>query len=537
MQEPPSQDRDVSTTPSLPADLSCVRLTDSPLLLIDKSLRLNAQRPAVVHRGRSTTYEELSRLADAVAARLHAAGVVAGDRVALLLGNTPEYLAADIAILRLGVVKVALNQMLAAREVAHVLEHSGAAAVLALEPLVVALGDDDVLPWRRPGSRCRVLLLDDVTAAEPADDYPRVQTPDPDLPLAIYYTGGTTGKSKGVVHTAGSLGINLLANITDGEVHAGEQMLFSTPLSHAAGLFAQAGLARGGTLHVLERYSPEEIAQHIDDGAVSWTYMVPTMLYRFLDLVAAGRPLRGRLETLCYGSSPITPSRLREAIELLGPHLVQFYGQTECPNFGTRLSKADHARALVEPRLLESCGRASTFASVAVLDDARAPLVEQVGEVCLSAPYLMERYHDDPDATGRTKRSGWVSTGDIGVMDAEGYVYLRDRKADMIISGGMNVYSAEVEATVQELAAVSQVAVIGVPHAEWGEAVCAVVVVADGEHLDEATVIEHCRDRVASYKRPKSVVFVDEIPLTPFGKPDKKALRSTHWAGAARQIS
>jgi fatty-acyl-CoA synthase/long-chain acyl-CoA synthetase len=339
------------------------------------------------------------------------------------------------------------------------------------------------------------------------------------------------------VHTAGSLGINLLANILDAEIGPGEQLLLSTPLSHAAGLYAQAGLARGGTLHVLERYSPEEVARSIDEGIVTWTYMVPTMLYRFLDLVAAGRPLRGRLSTLCYGSAPITPSRLREALEVLGPVLVQFYGQTECPNFGTRLSKTDHVRALSEPDLLQSCGRSATFASATVMDESDTPVVGEVGEVCLSAPYLMDHYHDNPEATAQTKRGGWVHTGDIGVMDAEGYISLRDRKADMIISGGMNVYSAEVEAAIQELPGVGQVAVIGVPHPEWGEAVCAVVVVAAGQELDDRTVIEHCRARVAAYKRPKTVLFMDEIPLTPFGKPDKKALRSEHWAGATRQIS
>jgi fatty-acyl-CoA synthase len=261
------------------------------------------------------------------------------------------------------------------------------------------------------------------------------------------------------------------------------------------------------------------------------------MLYRLLDVVAAGRPLRGRVSTLCYGSAPITPSRLREALDVLGPVLVQFYGQTECPNFGTRLSKADHVRALREPTLLQSCGRSATFASASVMDESLNPVVGQVGEVCLSAPYLMDRYHDNPEATAETKRQGWVRTGDIGVMDAEGYISLQDRKADMIISGGMNVYSAEVEAAIQELPGVAQVAVIGIPHAEWGEAVCAVVVPARGAALDDAVVIQHCRERVAAYKRPKTVQFVDEIPVTPFGKPDKKALRSVHWAGATRQIS
>jgi fatty-acyl-CoA synthase len=521
-----------------PGCLSDVRLTDSPLLLLDKSLRENAHRPAVVHRETTTTYAELGDLADRIAARLHASGVVAGDRVAVLLGNTPVYLAADLAILRLGAVKVALNQMLSAREVAHIVEHSGTVVVLGASDLVAGLGHDDVLPWRGAPGAVRLMLDDDLRRADGTPgDYPRIECPDPDLPLAIYYTGGTTGRSKGVVHTAGSLGINLLANIIDAEVGPGEQLLLSTPLSHAAGLFAQAGLARGGTLHVLERYSPEEVARSIDEGLVTWTYMVPTMLYRFLDLVAAGRPLKGRLSTLCYGSAPITPSRLREALEVLGPSLIQFYGQTECPNFGTRLSKADHVRALTEPDLLQSCGRSATFASASVMDESGAPVVGEVGEVCLSAPYLMDRYHDDPEATAQTKRGGWVRTGDIGVMDAEGYISLRDRKADMIISGGMNVYSAEVEAAIQELPGVGQVAVIGVPHPEWGEAVCAVVVVAVGRTLDERTVIEHCRDRVAAYKRPKTVLFVEEIPVTPFGKPDKRALRSEHWAGATRQIS
>lgn len=511
-------------------------LTASPLVLIEKSLKRNARRVAVTHAGDSTTYAELSVMAWDLVSRLHAAGVRRGDSVGILLGNTVEYLAADVALLRLGAAKVPLNQMLAAGEITYILEHSLASAVLITPALLERLAATANLPWAAEESATAVVLVTPGTGDRAAPVEQEIVL-DETARAAIFYTGGTTGRSKGVVHTHASLAANLLSNVFEADIRDGEEMLLATPLSHAAGVFAQAGLARGATLILVERFVPAETVDLVDAGTVSWTYMVPTMLYRLLDYIAAGHTPTAQFATLVYGSAPITPRRLREAIDVLGPVLVQLYAQTECPNWGTTLSKADHRRARDEPGLLESSGRSSTMAAVRVVAEDGRQVTREAGEVCLTSPYLMQGYLDDPEATARTKRAGWVHTGDIGVMDDEGFLYLRDRRADMIITGGMNVYSTEVEATISQLAGVSQVAVIGVPHPDWGEAVMAYVVLAGDHDLDAQAVLDHCAPRIATYKRPKTVEFVDVIPTTPFGKPDKKALRARFWGEGDRQIS
>jgi fatty-acyl-CoA synthase/long-chain acyl-CoA synthetase len=238
------------------------------------------------------------------------------------------------------------------------------------------------------------------------------------------------------------------------------------------------------------------------------------------------------LRTVLYGAAPISPERLDEALARFGPVFVQLYGQSEAPNFITRLPREAHSTEPGEVHRLRSCGQPAALAEVRIVDEhGRDCAVGVEGEVVARTPYTMVGYHNLPEASKRSLRDGWLYTGDIGYLDEESFLYLLDRKNDMIISGGMNVYCTEVETVLREADDVGQVAVVGIPHPDWGEAVVAYVVPAEaGRPVDEEVLLQHCRPRLSAYKRPKAVRQVDELPLTVYGKVDKKALRAS-WPG------
>jgi fatty-acyl-CoA synthase/long-chain acyl-CoA synthetase len=447
----------------------------------------------------------------------------------------PEFVAADLAILRSNMVKVPLNPMLSATEMSYIIEHSESTVLLTSSALDASyLEKIQALKVERPDLVVIEVELATLTTDEPLDIHG--QEAKPGDRAAIYYTGGTTGRPKGVVHSRASVATNIIAHVLEAEVTADDTLLLSTSLSHSAGAFAGAAIARGAKTVLLDKFSPQSFSDIGTRHAATFAMVVPTMLYRLLDFQAAGGELP-KLRTLVYGSAPVTPSRLKEAIDVFGPILIQLFGQTECPNWGTVLSKKDHALGLQEPTILSSCGKRSLFSDVQVIDEDGNPLgPDQIGEICLSAPFNMDEYLKNPEATADTKINGWIHTRDIGQWDERGYLYIKDRKADMIITGGYNVYCSEVEAEIQKIQGVAQVAVIGVPDEDWGEAVCAVVVPTPNSKVTEADILSQARDLLGSYKRPKTVQIVEAMPLTPFGKADKKALRAPFWAGRDRAI-
>jgi fatty-acyl-CoA synthase len=501
----------------------------------EAALRRHRARTAVEAGGRSWTYGDLDRWSAAVADQLRRAGVRPGDAVALYLGNCVEFVVTDVAVARLGAVKVPVNPLLPESAVAHILK---AARVRAL-----VLGTSVTAVGARAGAGLPILRVDDgggppasgETLTGPADVPAPRPAVGPEDRAAIYFTGGTTGLPKGVVHTQASAVAVQYAQIVEAELAQDERLLLMTPLAHAAGLFAQSALVRGATIVIEPGFDAARALDLLRSRGITWTFLVPTMIYRLLDTAADREDLP--LRTIVYGAAPIAPSRLARALAVFGPVFVQLFGQTECPNWGTRLAKHDHDPA--RPALLGSCGQASIMADVRVVDDAGEALPPgTTGEVCLRAPYTLESYLDDPGATAaKFLPGGWIRTGDVGFLDEGGYLHLRDRKADMVISGGMNVYCREVEDVLVRHPSVARVAVIGVPHEDWGEAVHAVVVpaVPAGE-LDPGALLEWARGELAAYARPKSVELVAELPETPFGKIDKKVLRAPHWAARDRAI-
>jgi len=289
-------------------------------------------------------------------------------------------------------------------------------------------------------------------------------------------------------------------------------------------------LLRGGTLLVLNGFEPVKVMQAIQDHRINCMLLVPTMIYALLDCPRLGEFDLSSLETIFYGASSIAPARLREAILKIGPVFAQFYGQAEAPMTITYFRKADHdPNDLVR---LSSCGKPSPYVRVELMDADCNPVADgEPGEICVQGPLVMDGYRD-PELNIEAFRGGWLHTGDVAVRDPDGFLRIVDRTKDMIVSGGFNVYPREIEDIMTEHPAVSQVAVIGVPHEKWGEAVTAIVVLKPGAEVAEEDLIAPVAARKGSFQAPKAVHFTDAIPQTPVGKPDKKALRLVYCGKA-----
>jgi fatty-acyl-CoA synthase/long-chain acyl-CoA synthetase len=272
----------------------------------------------------------------------------------------------------------------------------------------------------------------------------------------------------------------------------------------------------------------------IQDEKITWLWAVPTMIYRMLDSGKVKDYDLSSLRTIVYGAAPISPARLREAVEVFGNIFIQLYGQVEVPQLITVLTKDDHAIGIAgKEKILRSAGRASLMADVRIVDrEGRVLKQGEIGIIAAKTPYNMKGYWKNEEETAKTVKGEWILTGDVGYMDEEGYLYLVDREKDMIVSGGYNVYSTKVENVISQHPAVSNVAVIATPHPEWGEAVTAVIQLKPGMEVTEEEIIEFCRAKLARYEVPKRVEFADSLPLTPLGKVNKRELREKYWKSA-----
>ncbi|CCW17790.1 Long-chain-fatty-acid--CoA ligase [Sphingobium indicum BiD32] len=497
---------------------SFIGITLADLLL--QAVRRHGGRVAI-HTTEMLSYADLDERSDRLAAFLSSRGFGTGSRIALHLRNGAEYVVADLAILKLAAAKVPLNELIAPAEIAYCLNHAAVDVLIAhasfLNPvarqpidrdiLTIAVGDHspdhgDHLTW------AEVMSHPSVASRIVAD---------PDDTAMIIYTGGTTGRPKGVRHSYGRLGVNLLAQLVCGDIRSDEVMYLSTPLPHSAGFHLQACLLQGGQAILAAKFDPGRFLDACEQYRVTWSFMVPTMIYRLLDAMDARRCDLSSVRTVVYGAAPMSQPRLKEGLRRFGPVFIQLYGQIESPNWITGLTKEDH----LTDHLLASCGRAVPFVDVRIAGES-----PDAGEVEVRSPYRMLDYLDDRHATGAAFNGEWLRTGDLGYLDSQGYLFLVDRAKDMIISGGMNVYSVEVEAALRLHPDVREVAVVGLPDDDWGEAVTAVIVTsADPAPLEDLR--RHAKQSLSAYKTPKRFVFLEEMPLTAFGKIDKKRLRTS----------
>ncbi|WP_372747645.1 AMP-binding protein [Litorivivens sp.] len=342
--------------------------------------------------------------------------------------------------------------------------------------------------------------------------------------VRLGYSGGTTGKPKALasVQRTGLHTIQLM--MSEWEWPSQPRFLCCTPLSHAGAAMFIPVLLRGGTMLVLPAFNPEQVLHTIQEYRINTIMLVPTMIYALLDHPRFDEFDLSSLETVFYGASAMSPVRLKEAIERIGPVFMQFYGQAEAPMCVTVLRKHEHD--VNDPKRLASCGRPVPWLHVELLGANNQPVADgEPGEICVRGPLIMNGYRDLPELTAQAFDGGWLHSGDVAVRDPGGFLRIIDRTKDMIVTGGFNVYPREIEDILSLHPAVSQVAVIGVPHEKWGEAIKAVVVLRREKGVDAQDLIEMVAAKKGSFQAPKSIEFVPSIPQTPVGKPDKKALR------------
>ncbi len=353
----------------------------------------------------------------------------------------------------------------------------------------------------------------------------------------LAYTGGTTGRSKGVMLPHRSIVAMAMTLYADWDWPAASRYLAATPISHAAGITLFPVLMRGGYARLVNGFDAETYCRTVAEDKINATFLVPTLIYALIDAPA----LREKydltsLDMIVYGAAPMSPDRLREAIAIFGPVFLQLYGQTEAPQCVTTMRKADHDDS--KPGRLGSCGRPSPLVDVKLFDaEMREVGIGEPGEICVRGSLVMDGYWKRPEATEEAFAGGWLHTGDVAVKDAEGYLSIVDRTKDMIISGGFNIYPREVEDALMAHHAVASAAVIGIPDDKWGEAVKAFVVLKPGANNAVSELQAHVKDRRGAPWSPKTIDFVDAIPVTGLGKIDRKALRAPYWDGRTRGVA
>lgn len=367
---------------------------------------------------------------------------------------------------------------------------------------------------------------------------------DPNRLTAVLGTGGTTGRSKGVMWnhlTWETLISQTTINLVEPAGAMSPVHLCVAPMTHAAGILAFMLLPVGPTNVILDKADPLEIMQAIERHRVTHIYLPPTILYAMLAHPRVREFNYSSLRHFIVAASPVAPDKLAEAVHVFGPCMCQLYGQAEAPMVISFLSQSEIVAATTDPLIrkrLMSCGRVNVLSRVAIMNDAGGLLPPgENGEIVLQGNLVAPGYFRDPDATAEAGRFGWHHTGDIAYRDPDGFLYIVDRKKDMIITGGFNVFSAEVEGAINGHLAVENCAVIGVPDPKWGEAVKAVVVLKPGQSVSEEVLIEFVKQRIGSVKAPKSVEFWPELPRSPVGKIIKAKIRERYWVGKSRAVS
>ena len=498
-------------------------------------LLVNAARAhpdvAAVCRGRAEVldYRGLAARAAGLAAGLRGRlGLETGDRVVVAMRNRPEYFEVLFGLWHAGLVAVPVNFRLHPQEIGFI--HGNAAAKLCLADAELAAGLSSVAAVADVPSR-----LIEVGSAEyaalVADDGPPPVPRDPADPAWLFFTSGTTGRPKGATLTHRNLMMVVLAHLADiDQIAPGDTMLHAAALSHGCGLWAIPSVARAGTNLLPEgaSYDPAEVAGLLPHYRNVSMYHAPTMITRLVAHPTAGGGDWRNLKTMIYGGSHMYRADLDRALDLLGPRLVQIYGQGESPNTISMLSKAWHAEP-AHPRhdaRLASAGIARTGLEVRVCDpDDREVPPGELGEIQARGDIVMAGYWANPEATAATLRGGWLHTGDVGTLDADGLLTLKDRAKDMIISGGANIYPREIEEVLLAHPAVLEASVVGRPHREWGEEAVAFVVLKPGLAADAATLDAHCLATMARYKRPRAWRFVEALPKSAYNKVLKQELR------------
>ena len=502
--------------------------------IVRRSAARYPERTAIACGATTWTYAEFERVCTRLAAGLAARGIGHGDRVAVLARNSHAFAALRFALAQLGAVLVPINFMLKPEEAGYILRHAGARMLatdsgLAESALAAARLDTEVrefvwLPSEDPTDPVPGMTsFDELAACEGPLGAAGPQSGD----LAqIVYTSGTESTPKGAMLTHDAILWQYVSCAVDAEIASKDLVLHALPLYHCAQLdvFLGPALYVGATNVITAKPTPDNLLPLLERHRVTSFFAPPTVWIALLRSPLFDKTDLRRLAKGYYGASIMPVEVLRElASRLPQVRLWNLYGQTEIAPLATMLGPEEQ---LTRPG---SCGRAVLNVETRVVDDAMRDVAPgEVGEIVHRSPHLMLGYFHDDERTRAAFEGGWFHSGDLATMDTDGYITVVDRKKDMIKTGGENVASREVEEAIYRLAEVSEVAVIGLPHPRWVEAVTAVIVVKDGQKLDESTVIEHCGTHLAAFKAPKRIVFVDALPKNPSGKLLKRELRQAH---------
>lgn len=507
--------------------------------LFIRAINRFGDRAALSDEFQALTYRALGDLVARYVGVFQKAGLSRGRAISMLTNNRVDAVAVIAAAMVMGLRYTPLHPKSAAEDHAFILEDAEADALVFDEVAFEEHGrkllsaHPRIIGFAFGGAPFARNLNDEAASVSPQALYAAAESDDI---AVLIYTGGTTGKPKGVAHAHRSLVTNLLTQLAVCELPQSLRFLAVTPVSHAAFLFILPTFLRGGEFIMRAKFDPAGFVRDLSEVSVTATFLVPTMIYALLDRPEIWKDGPGALQTLLYGAAPMAPARIAEALEAFGPILVQIYGQTESPNVIAVLGKSEHDLGRTE--LFKSCGAPTPGIEISLRDDDFNEVAQgSIGEICVRGPLVMQEYWRREEETQEAMRDGWLRTGDLARFDPAGYLYIEDRKKDLIISGGFNVLSREVEDILHQHEGVATACVIGVPHPKWGEAVLAIVQPSRKEFRDAQALIALVREKKGAIYAPKEVEFVDALPVTALGKPDKKALRARYWVNAERAVN
>lgn len=501
--------------------------------LITRNASRHPNKPAIKFGGRTLSFAQFNTRVNRLIDALLQSGFKKGDRLALLSNNSPEFLEVFGAAEKGGFVAVPLNWRLTSEELLALLRDARPAVLFVQQKHITKIREIQ----KELGSIHRLVEIDGLEPgfeeygaflSKGADQGPEVSVEEDDVVYFIY-TSGTTGTPRAAMHTHRGQLAHARCIVSQCEIAPDDVNLNVMPLFHIGGHMTRLTHFHEGCLNVIqESFDAAGVLKAIEEEGVTFVHLVPTMVAFILDLPDVDNRKLSSLRTLFYAASPMPVELLRRALKVFGPIFMQSYGQSESGPTITVLHKADHIEVAGGDGLtrLASAGRPADGVELEIHGPDDLPVSSgEVGEICARSPFLMRGYWEKPELTADALRGGWLHTGDMGFVDKEGFLFVADRKKDMIISGGENIYPREVEEVLYRHPAVLEAAVIGIPDEKWGEGVKAFVVLKQGAHASESEIIEFCKMHLASYKKPKTVEFRTDLPKSPAGKILKKELR------------
>lgn len=511
----------------------------------DRGWGINPDGIAYIQDDRSYTFQEVGELSCRIANRLLTLGLPADTKGAVWAGNDVTAWACTLGLWRANMAWIPVNARNSAEDNHYILDafdcsvmfyqRQFADVIAVLRPQLPGIGHWICIDGESEDAPALADWCADAAATPPEVDYAM------DDVVMLSPTGGTTGRPKGVMNTHRSLQ-NFIAHFMLAYPYPGQRQpvnLAAAPMTHTAGLLGVPCTAQGGTVVVVTKPDPALMFEAIAKHRVTEFFLPPTVIYKLLDLPGIEQIDMSSVKYLIYGAAPMSVEKLKRAIALWGPIMAGGYGQTEAPATISSLPPDQHfaGAELASDERLSSVGRPNPLIRVEMMNDANEILPRgETGEICVRGDLVMKGYYKQPDKTAETIVGGWLHTGDIGHIDADGFLHITDRKKDMIISGGFNVYPSEVEQVIWSHPAVQDCAVIGVPDEKWGEAVKAVVELNPGQSASAEEIIALCKAKLGSVMAPKTVDFVASLPRSTVGKVLKKDLREQYWRGTDRKV-